>query len=98
MIDIKNTRDNDLDLSGGDINYSESSGQHQQDILLADKGHYKEVPARGVGIINFLHETDPENLLRTVRKEFARDGMKVEKVTIQNGEIIASATYEDDNS
>lgn len=98
MIDIKNTRDGDLDLSGGDINYSESSEQHQQDILLADKGHYKEAPACGVGIINFLHETDPESLLRTIRKEFARDGMKVKKVTIQNGEIIPEAEYEDNNS
>lgn len=98
MIDIANTSEGDIDFSSGDIVYVESTGQHQQDILLSDKGHYKEVPATGVGIINFLHETDPENLLRSVHKEFSRDGMKVKKVSINGGKIIPEAGYENDNS
>ncbi len=95
MTDIKHTDTGDLDLSAGDLLYVESDNQHQKDILLAHKGHYKAHPATGVGIEDYVNETAPEELLRTIKKEFTADGMKVNKVTLNAlGEIETDAHYE----
>lgn len=93
MIDIQHTEDGDIDITSGDILYSESTSQHQKDILLADKGHYKESPETGVGAVNYINDTDQENFYRAVRKELTRDGMKVTKVSMDN----TIARYEESN-
>lgn len=84
MIDIGHTANGDIDLQAGDILYAESTGQHQRDILLADKGHYKESPETGVGALEYMNDNEPDRLLRSIRKEFTRDGMKVSKVSLDN--------------
>ena len=84
MIDIRHTANGDIDLQAGDILYTESTGQHQRDILLADKGHYKESPETGVGALEYMNDNEPDRLLRSIRKEFTRDGMKVSKVSLDN--------------
>ena len=95
MTDIKHTEQGDLDLSTGDLLYVSSDYQHQKDILLARKGYYKEHPEMGVGIEDYRNETDPEELLRSIRQEFAADGMKVSKVAITaTGNIETDASYE----
>jgi len=93
MIDIKLDEEGDVYVSGEDIQYTESTTQHQRDLILAQKGHYKEAPGTGVGAINFIHDEDPENFLRTIRKEFTRDGMKVERVSFTGNELIVNAEY-----
>lgn len=95
MTDIKHTDDGDIDVVAGDIIAATSDYQHQADLLVARKGYYKERPAVGVGIEDYINETDPEELLRTIRKEFSADGMKVTKVIITTaGEIETDAHYE----
>ena len=69
------------------------TGQHQRDILLADKGHYKESPETGVGALEYMNDNEPDRLLRSIRKEFTRDGMKVSKVSLDN----VVAEYEESN-
>lgn len=94
MIDISHTENGDIDFSGGDLTYSESTGQHQKDILVSDKGHYKQTPELGVAVLDYVNDTEPENLYRAIRKEFTRDGMKVTKVSMDN----TIAQYEESNS
>lgn len=95
MIDIKHTDTGDIDLSNRDLQYANSDEQHQKDILLARKGYYKEHPEMGVGIEDYRNKTDPEELLRSIRQEFAADGMKVSKVAITaTGNIETDASYE----
>lgn len=96
MTDIKHTDTGDIDASTGDILTAASDYQHQADILLARKGYYKECPAVGVGVEDYINETEPEGLLRSIRKEFSGDGMKVTKVTLTAGEIETDARYEND--
>ena len=97
MTDIKHTDNGDIDLSNRDLQYANSDEQHQKDILLAQKGYYKEHPELGVGIADFTNETDPESLLRSIKKEFSTDGMKVSRVTISaTGELEINARYEND--
>ena len=93
MIDIGHTANGHIDLQAGDILYAESTGQHQRDILLADKGHYKESPETGVGALEYMNDNEPDRLLRSIRKEFTRDGMKVSKVSLDN----VVAEYEESN-
>lgn len=93
MIDIGHTANGDIDLQADDILYAESTGQHQRDILLADKGHYKESPETGVGALEYMNDNEPDRLLRSIRKEFTRDGMKVSKVSLDN----VVAEYEESN-
>lgn len=94
MIDIEQTGDGDVKFEGGDIGYAESGDQHKKDMLLADKGHYKEHPDVGVGVINYLHDTNPENLLRAARREFIKDGVKVERISMTNGTIKVTGDYD----
>lgn len=94
MIDIGHTESGDIDFSSGDLVYAESTGQHQKDILVSGKGHYKETPELGVDVLNYVNDTEPENLYRAIRKEFTRDGMKVTKVSMDN----TIAGYEESNS
>lgn len=97
MIDLIQTPEGDIEISTGDILYGESTGGHQRDILLSDKGHYKESPETGVGAVNFINSEDPEDFLRCVRREFSRDGMKVEGMELINGRLEVEAAYETDN-
>ncbi|KAA6348032.1 hypothetical protein EZS27_004484 [termite gut metagenome] len=93
MTDIKQSGNGDIDLSTNDLFYSESTEQHQRDILLAGKGHFKETPLVGVSAIDYLNDESPDNFLRAVRKEFTRDGMKVKSLALKAGELSINATY-----
>jgi hypothetical protein len=94
MIDLKFDETGDIDISTDDIQYTESTLQHQRDLIIAHQGHYKEVPTVGVGAINYLNDENPDNFLRTVRKEFSKDGMKVKKVAITvGGQLNINAAY-----
>lgn len=94
MIDIQHTVGGDIDLTPGDLLYTESTGQHQKDILLSGKGHYKECPELGVDATEYVNDNGPENLLRSIRNEFIRDSMKVTQVSMDN----TIAEYEENNS
>lgn len=95
MKDIKFTATGDIDLSSGDIQYTESTMQHQHDILIAAKGDYKEYPTIGVDIRNELDNENPAEMLRTIRKEFSSDGMTVKKLDYKNGNLNIDAEYKD---
>ncbi len=96
MEDYKQLSDGDLDLSMGDLQITESSEQHKRDLLYSDKGHIRDKAEAGVGIISYILDNEPEDLLRAVRKEFSSDGMKVKSVGINtnSGDMEVVARYE----
>lgn len=97
MRDYKQTEMGDLDLASGDLRITESTYQHQRDLLLSDKGHIRDKAEAGVGMVNYLLDKDPAALLRSVRKEFVSDGMRVRKVAFDNSnELDVEARYEND--
>lgn len=98
MKDYRQQSNGDLDLSTGDLSVTESTDQHQRDLLLSDKGHIRDKAEAGVGIINYLHDDDPEGLLRATRKEFTADGMRVRKVAfdLPTDDMDIEAAYEND--
>ncbi len=95
MTDIALTSNGDMDLTTGDLLFTEPTEQHKRDLLVAGPGDYKENPLAGVNSIDFLLDDDPADYLRTVRKQFERDGMRVSELTMNAaGELIIDAAYE----
>jgi hypothetical protein len=86
--DLLQTDDGDLKLVNGDIVYGESTQQHQRDIMLLKPGDNKMQPDIGVDFASFIEGDDMSGLLRTISLQFAKDGMKVNKVTPAEGGII----------
>lgn len=98
MKDYRQQENGDLDLATGDLLVTESTYQHQRDLLLSCKGHIRQKPEAGVGAVDYLQDNDPEALLRNTRKEFTADGMKVTKVAFnqETDELNVEASYEND--
>ena len=88
--------DENLDLAcvNGDFVFGESSKQHQELLLIAQKGEFKEFPLVGVGISDFLNEdADTSELIQIISKEFSVDGMNVTDVIINGDQIKINAEY-----
>ena len=98
MIDILQTSTGDVELSD-DLIRTEATEQHKRDLLLASQGDFKEAPTIGVDCVSVLHDTDPADFLRTVRKQCERDGMRVDAIDYDtDGTLTISAEYDDSNS
>lgn len=93
--DLKLT-DLDLTIAGGDFVTGESTYDHQQVLLLADKGQLKQNPAMGVGIRHYLEDYTAERLAAAIRTQFTKDGMSVEKIEFNEAKAIIDAYYEED--
>jgi hypothetical protein len=93
MNDFKQTEAGDLDFSSGDLQIIESSSQHQRDILSARKGEFKHAPAVGVNIDDYLNEERPQSLMREVRRQFSADGMRINSISFENGQLLIDAYY-----
>lgn len=91
--DILFTSDGDIDFSYNDIQYNESTCQHQRDILLARKGDYKLSPTVGVGIMDYVLDHTPDEMQREIRRQLFQDGMQVNKITYLNGILTIDAPY-----
>lgn len=84
----------DIDLSQGDIQIASSTAAHQQQLLLCNKGEYKEQPTVGVGALLYWDDEDYGGLIRAIHTEFTRDGMTVNNVSLSaNGVINCDASY-----
>jgi hypothetical protein len=80
-------------IKDGDLAIGESTAQHQNDLLLLQKGALKYEPLIGVGVADFVDDEGMEDMFRTIRKEYAKDGMKVNELKEVNGELIIDAEY-----
>ncbi|WP_066836484.1 hypothetical protein [Rufibacter ruber] len=89
--------DGDLYISPeGDFVIGESDHQHQKDIVQAFKGHYKEFPFIGVGILQYLKANGMEaEMKKAIKLELESDGYRVNAVEIidlDKNEIYIDAT------
>jgi hypothetical protein len=83
----------DLVITNGDFIIVESTQQHQRQLLLNDKGSFKEDPTICVGIFGYLDDEGLNNISRDTGKEFARDGMKINKIEITNNGLLNIDAY-----
>lgn len=81
-------------IEDGDFVIGESTYQHQQFLLLAEKGDYKQFPTAGVASKRYLEREKPDDYARAIRQEFISDGMKVKTLNIaQDLQISIDAEY-----
>jgi len=95
MLDFRQDTNGDIDLTGGDIHYVESTVAHQRDLLFASMGELKHAPTAGAGVHDFINDETPEAMLRMVRRKFIQDGMTVNSVKIgADGQLVVDAYYD----
>lgn len=84
-----------LVIENNDLVIGYSDLQHQEHILVAQKGSLKEFPDRGVGIENYLKGDDLSEMLNMIKVEFEKDGMTVNKIDYneQTGDLDYAANY-----
>lgn len=85
----------DIQLRDGDFAVGEATKQSQTLLLLTNKGEWKQSPARGVGVVNFLETADNAALAREIRSDFTADGMKVLGIKLDGTTLDVEAYYED---
>lgn len=94
MIDIALNDDEDLDIQNGDFAAIESTYQHQRQLILNNKGDFKQNPTIGVGAFTYFDDEHMQNLVRAVGVEFARDGMDVREIQMDtDGTLKSDALY-----
>ena len=94
MKDILTDENGDLLIEDGDLVIDDSDNQHQEHIILADKGDFKETPELGVGIANLLSDDDPMSILIEIKKNLEYDGVKVKNVKFdEDSKIVVDGTY-----
>lgn len=81
-------------MANGDFAVGYSDNQHQEHILIATKGEYKEFPELGVGINRMLSEDDYTPMLIEAKKNLEYDGMKINNIKFQqNGNLDINGSY-----
>ena len=78
---------------GGDFAIGDATLQHQKDLLDANKGEYKESPTIGVGIQNYLNSEDAADIIREIKDQFLKDGMRVNIIEADTEGIRINAQY-----
>jgi hypothetical protein len=94
MTDLKIDETGDLAMQSGDLVSTESTLQHQADIIWSEKSWWHFSPLLGVGLQRFINEvgTSP-GLVRVIRQELERDGATIETISITQDGINVEAFY-----
>lgn len=85
--------DFDLVIEAGDFKKGESTQQHQQDLLISEKGEFRISPLIGVGIYSTINDDGFGENLQEVVRQFEADGMIIERMRVINQELDIKAEY-----
>lgn len=94
MTDFLLDENGDLSFENGDFDIGFSDYQHQEHILMATKGEFKEFPELGVGLNRMLSDDDYTSFLIDAKKNLEYDGMKINNIKFQeNGNLNIDGEY-----
>jgi hypothetical protein len=94
MNDILLDTNGDLSFQNGDLKTGYSDNLHQEHILIANKGEYREFPEIGVAIEQIINDDDYMSVLIDAKKNLEYDGMKINNIKIdENGNIDIDGSY-----
>ena len=94
MIDISLDDLEGLDILSGDFSAVESTAQHQRQLILNNKGDFKQNPTIGVGVFEYIDDERVQDMMRAISVEFSRDGMDVQSIQLgPEGMIQSDAFY-----
>ena len=88
MNDILLDNTGDLSFKNGDLEIDYSDNQHQEHILVAYKGEFKQYPELGAGITQMIDDDDNIGLLIELKKNLEYDGMKVNNIKFEDNGIL----------
>ncbi|PQJ09491.1 hypothetical protein CJD36_019825 [Flavipsychrobacter stenotrophus] len=91
--DILLDDDFDLLIVDGDFVIGDSTVQNEKLLLLLNEGEIKQYPDATVGAGRYKDDEGPSALLQKISEKFVGDGMKVNKVAVENGKIVTNAIY-----
>lgn len=89
---INVVRDSDGLITSGLV-VGDTLYQNQYLILAAQKGEFKENPTLGVGINDMSNDDDLNEWKKSIREEFSKDGLKVDKLSITTSGMEVKANY-----
>lgn len=95
MNDILLDNNYDIHIVNGDLDIGLSDSQQAQLLLQSSPGEWKESPTHGVGVAQYLEHHDKGQLARRIQTELTADGMRVNRININNSNIHIDAAYED---
>jgi hypothetical protein len=72
--DILTNDDGSFKTANGDFVIGVADESHIQDIVSADKNHYKQNPLIGVGIVKKLNSHISQGIVRDIKLNIAMDG------------------------
>lgn len=94
MTDIILDINRDLSIVNGDFDLGYSDNTHQEHILMATKGEFKEFPELGVGLNRMLSDDDYIPFLIDAKKNLEYDGMKINNIKFEeNGNLNIDGYY-----
>ena len=95
MTDLLTGNNGDLQIVGNDLQAGYSDEQHKEHLLISQPGQIKEDVSIGVGIEDFLNDSDISGMLAKVREQFEKDGMEVNSISFneQTGDLNEDAEY-----
>jgi len=85
--------DEDLVIVFDDFTIVESTAQHQRQLIMNNKGDFKQNPTACVGALEYLDDENFRELIRAISIEFTKDGMDVVSVQLLPEGIINSDAY-----
>lgn len=94
ITDILLDNSGDLMFQNGDLVCGDSTKQHQNLLILTEKGEWKQNPTMGVGVSNYLLDDNYLPLKNEIEAQFEKDGITIESIQINNSKIQIIAEYE----
>ena len=94
QIDIGLDENEDIAIAAEDLITVESTAQHQRQLIMNNKGDFKQNPVTCVGAFGYLDDENFSGLTRAISIDFTRDGMDVVSVQLlPDGTINSDAYY-----
>ncbi len=83
----------DIVIESGDLNVKDALRQNQSLLLESNKGEWKQSPTVGVGVNNYLKDTNLLGLKAEIKRQLQQDGMTINKLEVNYSKIKVDANY-----
>lgn len=80
--------DGDLLIQNGDFVIGESTAQHQDSLMLLEKGELRQYPKTGVAVKSFINDDALGDLYPEIQRQFEADGMQIDSLTVQSDGVV----------
>ncbi|MDJ0363565.1 hypothetical protein QMK33_00255 [Hymenobacter sp. H14-R3] len=96
VFDLLLNADLDLAIEGGDLVIGESTEQHQQLLMLTEKGEWRERPFVGAGINTMLLDDAPAAaIIQAIQSQMELDGQVVTHLALIDDRVELIGYYPD---